>query len=96
MVLSDDERARLLEIEALTAAADPQFAHRLDLAAAAGRRQRMRWICWILLVVGGWVMITGVGAAQGWVSLGAVLAVLGGAVMIWSAVTAHSLRPRRG
>lgn len=57
--LSDDERDRLLEIEALTAAADPQFARRLDLDAAVGRRHRARWACWILLVVSTYVRSPG-------------------------------------
>lgn len=95
MSLSDDERDRLLEIEALTAAADPQFARRLDLDAAVGRRRRARWVCWVLLIAGAFTMVAGVGAARGAISLGTVLTVIGGALMIWSAATAHTLRPRR-
>lgn len=95
MSLSDDERDRLLEIETLTAVADPQFARRLDLAAAVRHRRQARRACWTLLVVGAWMMLTGAGAARGWISLGTVLAVTGGALVVWSAVTAYSLRSRR-
>ncbi len=95
MSLSDDERDRLREIETLTAAADPQFAHRLDLAAAGRRRRRARVTCRALLTLGAWLMLTGLGAARGWISLGTVVFAFGLALVVWSAVTANDLRTRR-
>jgi hypothetical protein len=92
--LSDEERGRLREIEALTVATDPQFAHRLDLVAAGRRRRRARVICWVLLTLGAWLMLTGVGAARSWISVGSVVCVAGFALVIWSAVAAHHLRTR--
>ena len=95
MSLSDEERARLREIEALTAAADPRFAAQLDLDRAARRRRQLRAVCWWLLAVGAGLALVGAAAAQGVISLGTMLALVGCGLILWSAVTAHGLRTRR-
>jgi hypothetical protein len=94
--LSDDEQAQLSEIEALILAEDPQFAAHLDLYRAAYRRQALGWLCWWLLVgVGAGLLLFGNSAAQGWISLGTMLAVVGCALILLAAVTACGFRTRR-
>lgn len=95
MALSEDEQGRLREIETRIVAADPAFARRLDLAAAARRRSRQQWMCWAALAVGALLMIAGGGAAYGVISIGTALAVTGAALTLWAAVTSHSLHARR-
>lgn len=95
MSLSEDEQHRLGEIESLTAAADPQFARRLDLLAASRRRRAGRWACWVLFAVGIGLICGGVAAAHGFISVGAVVAGLGWALMAWSGMVGYGLRTRR-
>lgn len=92
MSLSEDEQRRLLEIETFTAAVDPVFARRLDLPAAARRRRHLRWACWVVLAMGGLLMMIGAGAAHDVISIGTVLAGGGAVLMLWSVITAHGLR----
>ena len=94
-VLSDEEQGRLREIQTRTAAADPQFARRLDLAAAIRRRRRLYRGCWWLLALGVWMMLSGLDEARGLISLGTVAAGAGSALVVWSACTARGLRPPR-
>ena len=74
MSQSDDERARLWEIDALTMARDPRFAAQLHLDRMTRQRRWLRVVCWWLLGVGvilGWL---GARAAQSLISLGTTVA----------------------
>lgn len=95
MSLSDDELARLREIESLTVAQDPRFAAHLDLDRMTRQRRRLQVVCWWLLAVGMVLALLGAGAARGLISLGTMVAAAGCALIVWATVTARGLRPRR-
>ena len=95
MALSDWDQCQLAEIEAGTLATDPKFVSRMDLAGALRTRDHLRRICWWLLALGAWLTLTGLFGARGVISLGALGACCGCALMMWSALTARSLRDRR-
>lgn len=86
MSLSEDEQSRLGEIEAHARATDPGFARRLNLADARRRHRHLIVILWCLLFVGSSMLANGLTAANGLISMGNVVAVFGGGLMIWSTV----------
>ena len=92
MALSDWDQRQLAEIEAGTLAKDPEFASRMDLAGAVRSRRQLRRMCWWLLALGAWLLLTGMAGARGVISLGALSACCGCGLMVWSALTARSLR----
>jgi len=92
VALSDWDQIRLREIEEHTRATDPDFVTRLDLAGVLRRRRRLHRMCWWLQALGAWMMLMGLSAAHGLISVGAVTAAAGCALMVWSALTARSLR----
>lgn len=92
MALSDWDRLRLQEIEEHTRATDPEFVTRLDLAGVLRRRRQLRRMCRWLQALGAWMMLMGLSAAHGLISVGALVAGGGCALMVWSALTVRSLR----
>jgi len=90
--LSDRDQSRLREIEEHTRASDPDFVTRLDLAAVLRRRRQLRRICWWLQALGAWTTLMGISAAHGVISIGALVATSGCALMLWSALTRRGLR----
>ncbi len=92
MTLSEHEQRTLDGIETGCLEDDPGFAVRLDLAALLRRRRRVVriaqtviWIGWLVLVIGG-------GMARGPVSIGALVACYGFAMIV--AGTAAWIRNR--
>ena len=92
MSLSDRDQSRLREIEEHTRASDPDFVTRLDLTAVLRRLRQLRRICWWLQALGAWITLMGISAAHGVISIGALVATSGCALMVWSALTARGLR----
>jgi len=92
VALSDWDRFRLREIEEHTRATDPDFVTRLDLAGVLRGRRRLRHMCRWLQVLGAWMMLMGLSAAHGLISGGTLAAAAGCALMVWSTLTARSLR----
>lgn len=92
MALSDWDQSRLREIEEHTRATDPDFVTRLDLAGVLRRRRQLRRICWWLQALGAWMTLMGLSAAHGVISIGSLVAGGGCALIVWSALTARSLR----
>src|SRR5690349_13545607 len=84
--LSEDEKSRLGEIEAHVRATDPGFVRRLDLALAHRRQGRTIVILWCLLFLGVSMLANGLTAAQGVISLGMLVAIIGSGLTIWSTV----------
>ena len=89
MALSDRDQSRLREIEEHTRATDPDFVTRLDLAGVLRRRRQLRRMCWWLQALGAWITLMGLSAAHGVISIGALVAGGGCALMVWSALTAR-------
>ena len=92
VALSDWDQRQLARIEAGTLATDPGFAARMDLTGAVHSRRQLRRMCWCLLALGAWLLLTGMARADGVISLGALSACCGCGLMVWSALTARSLR----
>ncbi len=86
MSLSEDEKSRLGEIEAHVRATDPGFVRRLDLTLAHRRQGRTIVILWCLLFLGVSMLANGLTAAQGVISLGMLVAIIGGGLTSWSTV----------
>jgi len=92
VALSAWDQSRLREIEEHTRATDPDFVARLDLADVLRRRRQLRRMCWWLQALGAWITLMGLSAAHGVISIGALVAGGGCALMVWSALTARGLR----
>jgi len=92
VALSDWDQSRLREIEEHTRATDPDFVTRLDLAVVLRHRRQLRRMCWWLQILGAWMTLMGLSEAHGVISIGAIVAGGGCALMVWSAFTARGLR----
>ena len=84
MALSEWDQSRLREIEEHTRATDPDFVTRLDLAVVLRHRRQLRRMCWWLQALGAWMTLMGLSAAHGVISVGAIVAGGGCALMVWS------------
>ena len=92
MTLSEDEQHILDEIETLTRSADPGFAANLDLVSARRRRIALSGSAfWFGLVI----LMIGMSAARGPISIGVFVASYGLILMVWATVTAQRNRVRR-
>jgi hypothetical protein len=95
MTLSEHEQRTLDGIEMGCCSEDPGFAERLDLTALRHRRGQLVvlaqcaiWIGWVTMMIGG-------GLARGLLSIGALVACYGLALLIAGAVTwFRNRRPR--
>ncbi|HEY5113984.1 MAG TPA: DUF3040 domain-containing protein [Nakamurella sp.] len=85
----------LHEIETFTQSADPGFAANLDLVTAQELRRRRMAMSgsgfWFGLVI----LIVGLAAARGPISVGVLVACYGLILMVWATVTAQRNRVRR-
>ena len=95
VALSDRDQCRLREIEEHTAATDPGFVSRLDLAGVLRRRRRLRRMCWWLQALGVWMTLMGLSAAHGVISIGVLVAGFGLTLAVWSTITARGVRVPR-
>ncbi len=92
MTLSEDEQHKLDEIETFTRSADPRFAANLDLASARRRRMALSGSAfWFGLVI----LMVGMSAARGPISIGVLVGSYGLILMVWATVTAQRNRIRR-
>jgi hypothetical protein len=93
MSLSPDEQVQLDRIEAHIRSTDPSWSTRLNWTAV--RRQRRRDIgrCFLLLLVGNLIMITGAAGVRGVLSVGTLVALAGFAVMVRALLMARALNP---
>ena len=87
MTLSENEQRTLDAIETGCRREDPGFAARLDLAAARHRRDRAVVMAQCVIWVGWLVLLIGAGMARGPVSIGAVVACYGLALIVAGTVT---------